>query len=71
MVDCFYVVEFMYYIGFCFQDDKYWKFDGMKPVSGYPRRIREGFKGLPDKIDAAFVWSGNGKTYFIKGKQVP
>ena len=32
-----------------------------------PKNITEGFDGLPGKVDAAFVWSGNGKTYFIKG----
>jgi len=29
--------------------------------------IRDGFPGAPDNMDAAFVWSGNGRIYFIKG----
>ena len=30
-------------------------------------RIRDGFPGVPDNLDAAFVWSGNGRIYVIKG----
>jgi len=34
-----------------------------------PRNISEGFDGIPNNIDTAFVWSGNGKTYFKKGTE--
>lgn len=33
-----------------------------------PKNISEGFDGIPNNIDTAFVWSGNGKTYFVKGE---
>lgn len=48
------------------QGHYYWKFYNFKLI--YVRSIAEGFKGIPDNIDASFVWGGNGKTYFIKGK---
>ncbi|XP_022251649.1 matrix metalloproteinase-16-like [Limulus polyphemus] len=52
-----------------FQGGKYWRFRNKKMDSGYPKDISVGFEGIPDNVDAALVWSGNGKTYFFKGKQ--
>lgn len=40
------------------------KMDGV-----YPKEISEGFTGIPDDVDAATVWSGNGKIYFYKGSK--
>jgi hypothetical protein len=37
------------------------------PDSGYPRNIADGFPGVPDNLDAAFVWGKNNNVYFIKG----
>ena len=39
----------------------------MPPAQGYPKDIHEGFPGIPDDIDTAFVWSGNDKIIFMKG----
>lgn len=52
------------------QGDKYWKFNDKRMASGYPKDISVGFAGIPNDIDAAFVWSGNGKTYFFKGESL-
>ena len=50
------------------QGDQYWRYIGKKLDGDYPKPISEGFKGIPDDIDAALVWSGNGKIYFFKGE---
>lgn len=41
----------------------------MRMDKGYPKLISTGFAGIPDNVDAAFVWGGNGKTYFFKGHE--
>lgn len=35
--------------------------------SDYPKKISDGFQGIPSDVDAAMVWGGNGKIYFFKG----
>lgn len=53
---------------YLFQGTQFWKYTNLNQLeSGYPRPIREGFPGIPDNIDAAFVWSGNGRIFFVKG----
>ena len=56
---------------FIFQGDQVYLYQSSsKSLSpGFPKPISETFPGLPDNIDAAFRWSGNGKTYFIKGNE--
>lgn len=51
------------------QGNNYWRFRNKQVSKGYPQRISVGFQGIPDNVDAALVWSGNGKTYFFKGAQ--
>ena len=36
---------------------------------GYPKPISEEFEGIPNDIDAAFMWSRNNKLYFFKGEE--
>merc|ERR1712107_225389 len=41
----------------------------LQSENGYPKRIYSKFTGIPDNIDAAFVWSRNSKIYFFKGSK--
>lgn len=56
-------------IFFWFQGRQYWRYVLNKMDGSYPKLISDGFQGVPDNIDAAMVWSGNGKIYFFKGEQ--
>lgn len=51
-----------------FKGDKYWRYDpDRKNVDiGYPKPITEGWRHIPNNLDAALQWQ-NGKTYFFKG----
>ncbi|KAL5006166.1 hypothetical protein ScPMuIL_017324 [Solemya velum] len=53
---------------YIFKGFKYRRYENMRFVDG-PRLIEERFPGIPNDIDAAFVWGGNEKLYFIKGNE--
>ncbi|XP_050405986.1 matrix metalloproteinase-16 isoform X2 [Patella vulgata] len=48
-----------------FKGEYYYKFHNFRFI--YAKLISEGFRGIPNDVDAVFVWGGNGKTYFFKG----
>lgn len=50
-----------------FQGTQYWRYINATMDGDYPKEISDGFTGIPDHIDAATVWTGNGKIYFYKG----
>ncbi|XP_037664144.1 vitronectin isoform X1 [Choloepus didactylus] len=59
---------------YLFQGSQYWRFDDGVLDPGYPRNISEGFKGIPDDVDAAFAlpahsFRGQERVYFFKGEQ--
>lgn len=52
---------------------QYWVFKDTQAMSGYPRPLSDwGLKrtdGTPvDRVDAAFTWAHNGKTYLFSGE---
>lgn len=64
-----YVVKPNYRIIYLFKGDNYWRFDNGARINGYPRSITQYWGGVPANLDAAFVWTGNGLWYFVKGDQ--
>ncbi|ESO98961.1 hypothetical protein LOTGIDRAFT_158923 [Lottia gigantea] len=50
-----------------FKGEFYYKFHNFRLI--YAKLITEGFRGIPNDVDAVFVWGGNGKTYFFKGNE--
>uniref|UniRef100_A0A182S6F1 Peptidase metallopeptidase domain-containing protein n=1 Tax=Anopheles maculatus TaxID=74869 RepID=A0A182S6F1_9DIPT len=56
---------------YAFKGDKYYKLTENAVAEGYPKKISDGWPGLPGmyllcNIDAAFTYK-NGKTYFFQG----
>ena len=51
---------------FIMNPNRYWRFTNQDMDDGYPKEIEKGFEGIPNNVDAAFVWTGNEKIYFFK-----
>ena len=54
-------------INYVFQDESFYTFSGSTTKVEGPYSISLSLRGLPNSIDSAFVWSGNGRIYFTKG----
>lgn len=59
---------------YLFKGSQYWRFEDGVLEASYPRNISDGFKGIPDNVDAALAlpahsYSGRERAYFFKGKQ--
>ena len=56
---------------YMFNENFYYRYNDAEDRvdSGYPRSISKNWKGVPENLDAAFVWPGNNKAYFFKGTQ--
>ncbi|XP_033126745.1 matrix metalloproteinase-16-like [Anneissia japonica] len=54
---------------YVFRGSRYWRYDERQREvdSGYPKNIRENWKGIPSNVDAAFPY--NGFTYFVRGQE--
>ena len=54
-----------------FSGDRYWRFGNESKgfAAGYPKRIKDGWKDLPKRIDAAFSSNKQKKTFFVSGNK--
>lgn len=50
---------------YAFKGDMYYQLTDFGIEKGYPKRISDDWRGLPNNIDAALTWS-DGKTFFFK-----
>ena len=55
---------------YLFVGDDYYRYDESRQTIdiGYPRKISDAWHGVPDNVEAGFVWR-NDVTYFFKGTQ--
>ena len=54
---------------YLFQGDKVFLYEenSQNLRAGYPKKISDVFHNVPNNVDSAFMWSGNGRIYFTKG----
>ena len=57
-------------VTYFFKGDQFWRYNDRKRrvFSGYPRKIKGSWKGIPAHLDGAMKWR-NGRSYFFKGNQ--
>ncbi|XP_071479264.1 collagenase 3-like [Diadema antillarum] len=55
---------------FFFKGTKYYKYDGLRMLPGYPKPIKDLDPNLPGNLDAVIGFRDYPKTYFIKGRKV-
>jgi hypothetical protein len=60
-------------VTYFFKDNLFWRSSRLYELdSGYPKKIASHFKGMhldngfTGRLDAAFVWGGNGRVYFVE-----
>ncbi|XP_041077695.1 72 kDa type IV collagenase-like [Polyodon spathula] len=53
---------------YLFAGDKFWRYNEVKKKMdpGFPKFIGDAWNGVPDSLDAAFQFNGDGFTYFFK-----
>ncbi|MGH0114583.1 UNVERIFIED_CONTAM: hypothetical protein FKN15_022056 [Acipenser sinensis] len=53
---------------YLFAGDKFWRYNEVKKKMdpGFPKLIADAWNGVPDSLDAAFQFNGDGFTYFFK-----
>ncbi|XP_029470218.1 vitronectin [Rhinatrema bivittatum] len=59
---------------YIFKGSEYWRFDNGVLDPDYPRNISQGFKGIPNNVNAAFAlpaqnYRGSERVYFFKGNR--
>ena len=53
---------------YIFNGTDYWRINGVTGTLdlGYPLKITENWKGVPNSIDEVFAWGNNWNIYFFK-----
>jgi len=54
---------------YLFIGSKYYRYRNNTLDKGFPKRISQGFSGVPSYLDAAFIWPTDDNIYFIKSSK--